>query len=435
MYSNTGLGVAKSENGGTTWVDQVDGMTAVQTFDIAQANDKNIVWIGANGGLAKTTNFTDTVPTWEYPILPDVGISSVQAVWVKPNNGNYVVAGLSDYISISTNGGATWNHASTPAFFGRIEEIVPSSVDSQTLYAVYTNTSLIDDYYNGGVLKSIDSGVNWTELNFPTTLASSALAVATNDGHDVLYVGIGSGGNETGVYTYNGTNWEKLDEDFNGLYVNNILVQPEDNNIIFVSCEAASTIGSLFKSTDAGATWMVITAGLTDANHLGAMAVQSDKNDTMYLAGQESSSNQGLIYKSTDGGESWSTYYTGLKQEFYYALQFDGLISGNDRGLFSLKSLGKITLKSYRQNGQATLRITLRDAATRDVLSDRSLKIYRKVSGQTWKIIKRATTNKRGRIVVRAAAAKKTKFKVIWQPQSADQAEYTKTTSRLLTID
>lgn len=432
LYSNTGLGIAKSEDGGSTWVDTVEGITALRTYSISQADDKDVVWIGANGGLARSTNFTDDNPDWDFPILPEDGISSIQAVWVKPDNANRVLAGLSGFISISTDGGDTWEHADTPDFTGSVEQIVQSPRSDQILYAFYTNTSLTEDLYNGGVLKSSDAGSTWTDLDFPTTLAGGAIAVAVEDDKDVLYVGIGSGGSETGVYTLSGGDWNKLDEDFNGLYVNYILVNPADNTMVFISLEADSTVGSLYKSVDAGATWTIITDGIETANHLGVMAVQSD--GTMYLAGQ-ATGNPGMIYKSTDVGDSWSDYYVGKRQEFFYALLFDGLLTGNDRGLFDLKSYAKVTLKK-KTLGDKDYRFTsvLKDAATRVRLADRKVTIYKKRPGKSWEIIRQKVTSSTGTVRIRVTAKNNTKFKVVWKPGKTDRAEYTKSKSRVVTL-
>lgn len=433
IFTNTGLGIAKSEDGGVSWVDRVDGLTAVQTFAISQTDDKDVVWLGANGGLARTTNFTADVPEWDYPILPETGLSSVKAVWVKPTDADIVVAGVTDHISRSTDGGTTWNQADAPAFVGTVENLIQSPRDQDTLYAAYTNTSLIEDSYNGGVLKSVNGGVTWTELDFPTTLASSALAVGVQDDADVLYAGIGSGGSETGVYKFVNDTWTKLDETFGGFYVNNILVHPEDNDIVFVSLEADSTVGSLYKSTDGGMTWTVIENGLEGTSHLGAMTAQTGDTTTLYLAGQ-AFDGEGMIYKSTDGGDSWSEYYAGLQQEFFYALLFDGLLAGNDRGAFDLKSLGKIVLKANKHGERYTLNLSLKDAATKLALEERRVTIYQRKPGKTWKILRLAKTNDNGAVTLNTTARKNTKFKVVWKPSKNDRAEYTRSTSNIVKI-
>lgn len=438
VYSNTALGVAKSEDGGANWVDSVEGITAVKTYAISQANDKDVVWLGANGGLAKTTNFTDDTIEWDYPISTDGNASSIYAVWVKPNDAQYVVTGSSNFLYYTEDGGTTWVQADAPDFTGTVDHIIQSPNDDDTLYALYVNTSLIEDAYNGGVFMSTDAGQTWTELNFPTTLAGGAIAVANNDGSDLLYVGIGLGGSETGIYMYNGVDWEKLEADFGEFYVNDLLVDPEDNSTILASFEAESTVGSLYKTTDAGDNWEQITDGLDSSNHLGVMATQPGDTSTLYLAGQDGGTDadtfgDGVLYKSTNGGDSWSVYYRGKKQEFFYALLFDGLIAGNDRGVFDLKSLGKMVLKSKKKAQTYRVTVTLKDAATSRLLKNKKLTVYRKKNtNAAWKKVQTVKTTTNGKAKFTVPKKSGSKIKVVWKPKAADRAEYTKSTSRIL---
>ncbi|MBI4407928.1 MAG: hypothetical protein HY565_05525 [Candidatus Kerfeldbacteria bacterium] len=432
VYSNTAFGVAKSEDQGATWVDSVTGISAVQTFAIAQANDKDRMWLGANGGLAKTSNFTAEHPDWEYPISPEENGGSIYAVWVKPSDGDYVVTGASNFLYYTADGGDTWTQAEAPEFFGTVQAIVPSPRDNSILYALYTNNSLTEDDYNGGVMKSTDAGKNWSELDFPSTLADGALAVAEQDDRDVVYVGIGAGGSENGIYTYADGEWTLLDADFNEFYVNNLLVHPQDNTIIFASFETESTAGSLYRSADGGDNWEEITTGLDDTNHLGVMVAQTDSTTTLYLSGQDGHGGEGMLYKSTDSGDSWSAYYQGKKQEFFYALLFDGLVAGNDRGLYGLQSLGDFSLKKKAVASGTRLTATLRDAATRDRLVNKRVTLYRKVNG-SWRELRTVKTDSQGRARVTISATSG-RVKVVWKPKAADRAEYSRTSSRVVQL-
>lgn len=437
LYSDTAMGVAKSENGGTSWVDSIEGITAAQTYVISQANDKDVVWLGVNGGLAKTTNFTDDTVDWEYPISPSGVAASVYAVWVKPSDADYVVAGENNFLYYTEDGGDTWTQADAPDFTGTVDRIVRSATNNDTLYVMYVNTSLTEDAYNGGVLKSTDFGQTWEEMDFPVTLADGGIAVANQDGEDVVYVGVGLGGDESAVYRFRNGEWRDLEVDFDEFFVNALFVHPDDSNVIFASLAAASTEGNLYKSTDGGDTWKEITDGLGNANHLSVMAVQPDQTSTLYMAGQDGSSGtgNGAIYKSTDNGESWSIFYRGKVQEFVYTLLFDGLVVGNDRGVYDLKSLGKVSLKKTSNDNRHRFTVTLKDAATQKKLVKRKITVYRKNSGKSWSVIANKKTNSKGIVRIARTAKKGTKFKVVWKPSRADRAEYTRSISRVITIN
>lgn len=436
VYTNTAMGVAKSEDNGATWVDSIDGITAVATYSVAQADDKDIVWLGANGGIARTTNFTSDSPDWEYPILPTETSGTIYAVWVKPSNGLYAVTGSSNFFYYTTDGGDTWTQADAPDFSGNVDAIVQSPTDAQTLYALYVNSSLTEDAYNGGVMKSTDTGKTWEEMDFPSTLAGGDIAVAVQSGVDVVYVGVGPGGTDNGIYTYQDNTWAQLDADFNEFYVNNLLVHPEDGSIIFASFEAESTVGSLYRSLDKGETWEQLSEGLGNTNHLGPMAAQTGDTTTLYLAGQDGDGGEGMLYKSTDSGETWSEFYQGKKQEFFYDLLFDGLVSGNDRGVFNLKSLGKVVLKKKSLGeGDYKLTVILKDASTKDLLVEKKMRIFKKPKGKAWREVQVKETNDNGVAKFMVHGKKGVKFKAVWKPSSADREVYARSTSRIIIID
>ncbi|MBI2411386.1 MAG: hypothetical protein HYV32_05850 [Candidatus Kerfeldbacteria bacterium] len=426
LFSNTPYGVAKSTDSGSSWVDVVEGITQVKTYSISQAENKDVVWIAANGGLAHTTNFTDDAPDWEYPVLPD-GSSTPTSMFVDPNDNDTLIAGMSAVIYRSTDGGSTWVAAETPEFSGQVLEIMPSRVDKNTFYAVFMNGSIsLDD--TGGVLESTDSGATWVSLNLTDDLPATALAVGDND---TLFVGIGGDAQPTGVYTFDGDEWTKLEENFNNIVINDILVDPNDSQTMFITAEAESTEGSLYKSTDGGSTWSTISDGLEQVNHLDTIVADADSSPTtLYMAGQDDDSGNGVIYKSSDAGESWGVYYTGLKQEFFYALLFDALTFGNDRGVFNAHSLGKLTVKKHSQR---VLAVTLKDATTNIALDQRVVGIYKKKLGK-WKLVNTVKTNANGKVQIQFAVGTRGKYRAVWKPAKKDRAEYTRTHSRTVTF-
>ncbi|EKD79670.1 MAG: hypothetical protein ACD_41C00006G0001 [uncultured bacterium] len=114
---------------------------------------------------------------------------------------------------------------------------------------------------------------------------------------------------------------------------------------------------------------------------------------------------------------------------------FDGLLTGNDRGLFDLKSYAKVTLKN-KALGEKRYRFTsvLKDAATGTKLADRKVTVYKKRPGQAWQIVRNKYTNTKGTVRLVVTAKAKTKFKVVWKPGKADRAEYTRSISRIVTV-
>lgn len=423
VFNNSSLGTAKSDDRGNTWEDSIEGVTAVQVYDITQTDDKVVVWLGANGGLAKTENFDEDEPTWEYPILPAGSTNNVHAVWVNPDDASLVVAGNSGLIAYSRDGGDTWTTADTPEFNGNVTEILRSRIDDNILYATIENSDLTGTD-NGAALVSTDAGETWTDLALTDDLPVAAMSLASDD---TIYVGVGGDVSNPGIYVYDGSNWSSLGGSVEGKVTTSVLVHPSDDSHVFVT-----TTEGLYESTDSGSSWTQITDGLEDANNLATLVAQTTTSPiTLYLAGQDGSSLNGMVYKSSDGGDTWGEYYEGLRQESFYAMFFDGLIAGNDRGVFDIKSRAKLKLT---EKNTKHLAVSLRDAATAKKLKHKAVRIYRKSNGE-WNKIKTVHTNTKGKTTVTIKAPAGTKFKATWKPSAKDRREYSKATSKVLELD
>ncbi|MBU0671046.1 hypothetical protein KKF29_02705, partial [Patescibacteria group bacterium] len=263
IYTNTGLGLAKSIDRGANWTDNVEGIEAVKTYAISQAKDKDVLWIGANGGLARSLNFKDAEPTWEYPILP-ADTSNWKGVWVKPANADYVVAAAGTSIYYTENGTATtptWTQATTPTFSGGgVMQIVSRPGHGNTLYAAVYNDDL-GGTDSGAVWQSTDAGQTWTNLSIPNDVPAKCLSVAENG---AVYVGLTGDVSKLGVYKYSakGT-WSRPSADLNDYFLTSILVDQENNDVIY-----ATTENGFYTSEDKGATWIKTNKGLKEVSNL-----------------------------------------------------------------------------------------------------------------------------------------------------------------------
>jgi photosystem II stability/assembly factor-like uncharacterized protein len=189
---------------------------------------------------------------------------------------------------------------------------------------------------NGGVWKSIDGGRVWTPVFDSQPVASiGALAVAAS-APDTIYVGSGestlrdSMGYGNGVYksTDAGRTWMHL-----GLnetqHIGRIAIDPKNPNVVFVAAIGhlyrANPDRGVFRTRDGGKTWEKV---LFKNDDLGAVDVVIDPtNSNVVYAGmwntrrppwfvyQPSNGPGGGIFKSTDGGSSWKQLTNGLPKE------------------------------------------------------------------------------------------------------------------------
>ena len=373
LYDTSSPGFSKSLDKGATWASSVEGILGVVVTSVSQTQDKNIVWTATQNGLAKTTNFLSASPTWTYPIRPngDTYISgSHDSVWVNPSNLDIVVMGGSNVLNRSTNGGTTWSEPTTDlSFTENLAYQIIANADNSVIYtAVGKNVGTTTN--PGGVMQSTNNGANWTTMGFPANSAQSIAVAIDGD----LFVGAGSKAKDEtdkGIYKYSGDSWSRLsvpNYDFRA-----IVADPEAASTIYAlagsqssSNNANSSLG-FYKSTDDGASWRQIVVDPTKSLYeYNTLTVQrSTTPNSLYLSAVDDMS--GVVYKSSDGGESWGLFYKGLKSETFSALLFDGLVAGNDRGLYNVKSraslgIRKIAPKVIRRGSQVKFKISLRDS-------------------------------------------------------------------------
>lgn len=431
LYADGMPGLSVSTDRGVTWEDINEGISGVTITDISQANDKDVVWAAAYNGIAKTDNFTSGNPTWTFPVLEDPGT----AIWVNPSDPNIVVVGEIGAIRRTTDGGDTWSTNDASEFLEhryQVDEIVADVSDSNTLYAAVENG---DPNYPkmGMVLRSTDQGVSWEDLAITDDVSAQTIT-QTSDGK--LFVGVGADtGSDylTGTYVYENSSWTELDgapaED-----IIKILADPDDASIIY----AVGTSG-FYRSSDGGTTWDQITSGLDDLRSFTSLAIQASTTpNTLYL-GATNFFNQGVLFKSTDGGDTWGLQYTGLQEETFYTLIFDGVTAGTSRGLFDIKSKAALTVKAAKKKvpvlSKAKLTITLKDGVTGKKLKKQNVKFFQK-SGKKFEKIDTVKTNNKGQaeVEVRIRKAKKYQFKATWKPKGNTAEEYASATSDIVKV-
>jgi photosystem II stability/assembly factor-like uncharacterized protein len=178
----------------------------------------------------------------------------------------------------------------------------------------------------GGLWKTVDGGNNWFPVTDGQITSSSVGAVAVSESNpDVVYIGMGEScirGNilpGDGVYksTDAGKTWVKLG--FNNTdAISRIRIHPTNHDIVYVASFGRYGVPSdergVFKSIDGGKTWKRV---LFRDDKTGAVDISIDRRNpnVIYAAlweayrieYQMSSGGPGSgLFKSTDGGETWT---------------------------------------------------------------------------------------------------------------------------------
>lgn len=184
----------------------------------------------------------------------------------------------------------------------------------------------------GGVWKTSDAGLNWTNISDGQISVGSvgAIEVAPSD-PNVIYVGTGSAcprGNVSlgnGMYrsTNSGKSWKHIGLPKAGL-IGDIAIHPRNEDHVFVAALgnifSSNPERGIYRSKDGGLSWEKVLY-LSDST--GAIAIEMDpSNPRILYAGMWTArrkpwtlidgSNESGVYKSEDGGDTWVRVKNGL---------------------------------------------------------------------------------------------------------------------------
>jgi len=347
-------GALKSEDGGRTWKTKNRGITAfsgpsgdgVPMYSVTiDPNDPSILWAGAQGirGVFRSTDGGETWARKDRGILEWSDIT-VRGFAVKPGNSKVVLMAVEiattgrkyeipkswGRVYLTENGGDNWRSIwSGPCLASRI---LFDHKDPQVVYVStgsFDRVSLDHDGKGLGILKSVDGGRSWNQINNTIeVLYIGSMAMDPRDSR-VLYAASGgpsyvSEPTAGGIYktTDGGENWVKiLGEDTFTL----VAISPPNPDIVYAGSERC-----FFRSNDGGRNW----TRLCSDNEVSwgpkgvkvgvpTSAVVSPTNPSMILVNNY----RGGIVRSEDGGRTWSVSCQG-----YTGVDLQGVSSSTTQG-------------------------------------------------------------------------------------------------------
>jgi photosystem II stability/assembly factor-like uncharacterized protein len=238
-----------------------------------------VLWIGsASGGLWKSTTAGKGAIAWTFVSTgyPTLAVSSIALSPSNPNImfigtgevGGYYRAGQigtpgasSTYgmgVLKSTDGGVTWSVTGLVWTFPQITAVQKVLLNPQNPNTIYAATT-------EGAFKSVDAGATWTKA------------------HDALMA---------------------MD----------IVINPADTSILYATYgQSNSTVNpGLYKTTNAGVTWTLLSGGLPTSNYGRASLAISPINPQVLYAGIANARSSQLLglYRTTDGGSHWARIST-----------------------------------------------------------------------------------------------------------------------------
>ncbi|HZJ50753.1 MAG TPA: hypothetical protein VFF07_07825 [Actinomycetota bacterium] len=202
---------------------------------------------------------------------PVVG-GDLHSLVVSPDDPGKLYIGSHQGVSISTDGGETW-------------EVVESLNGADAMGWAFTDDAILVGGHPG-LSVSTDGGKTFEQRNdgLPSTDVH-----ALGAGGEVMYAGLAGVG--TFASTDDGKSWEARSEEVGGAFMGRIQVDPSNDEHLL----APDMGGGAMESTDGGRTWESL-GGVQ-----GAMWVSWDENDTDHMI----VTTLGSAAESIDGGEIW----------------------------------------------------------------------------------------------------------------------------------
>ncbi len=235
----------------------------------------------------------------------------------------------------TTNAGVTWD----PVFDGeRSFSIGCVAIDPTNPWIVWVgtgeNNSQRSVSYGDGVYKSTDGGKSWKSMGLPRSEHIGKILIHPTNS-DIVYVAAqgplwGPGG-DRGLYktTDGGKTWKAVLSISENTGVTDVVMDPRDDRVLYAASYQrrrhvwtlinGGPESMLLKSTDAGATWDTLKAGLpsVEMGRIG-LAISPVQPDRIFAV-IEAAEGKGGIFRSTNRGATWekrNAYVPGSPQ--YY---------------------------------------------------------------------------------------------------------------------
>ncbi len=324
------------------------------------------VYIGAAaGGVWKSTN---SGATWA-PIFDGVGSPSIGALTVAPWSATSIFVGTGeanaagdtydgDGVYVSYDGGGAW-YSLGLAQTRRIGRIALDPTDPNRIYVAAAGTLFSKDG-NRGVYRTTNAGFTWERTLFVSD-STSAIDVVLQPGNPaIVYAAMWErirrpyqrqvGGVTSGIYksTDFGETWTLLT---NGLppagpTVGRIGLSASvsaPGTLVAIYCDHPGNFMGLYRTTDGGASWARMNDGALAGMYggfgwyFGNVRIDPTNANKIYALGQS-------FYRTTNGGTNWTNIVGGSHVD-YHDLWIDPatparVYQGSDGGFYSSTNSG-----------------------------------------------------------------------------------------------
>ncbi|MEN9773282.1 MAG: hypothetical protein RL322_352 [Pseudomonadota bacterium] len=264
--------------------------------------DPDTLWAGSDMGLFR---WSEAAAAWTTVASP---MQDVWALAQDPDNARRIIAGTRPGgLFRSEDGGLNWTQGSTPGVKSfseinrgptRVTQILFDPIDRGTIWA---------GIEIGGIWRSVDQGRNWTFLDKGLVSGDvHGLAVVREpDGTKAVLATTNKGLHRS---RDNGETWAHQPIDSPWQYSRAIVLAPDGKSLFLTNGNGPpGSTGRLLRSQDAGLTWSEIILPGTLNSTVWCVASHPSDPGLLFCC-----SNLGQVFRSTDGGNEW----TRLPREF-----------------------------------------------------------------------------------------------------------------------
>ena len=330
----------KTTNGGTSWTQKTNWYSQSGAPPYAHADqhcytfapsNSNIVYLGNDGGIYKSTNKGET---W-VSLNNNLFITQFYYGAVNPT-GTVYAGGTQDNGTLRTTGSTSWTEILGGD--GGATEIDFSNTNN--IYMEYVNLAFFKST-NGGTsffkaMNGIPTGPNTYDGTTDRTQFISPFSMDPNNSSTIV----------AGTYriwrtTDGASNWSAISTDLtgdgsggSGATISTVIVAKGNSNVIYAGCSN----GRVQVTTDAGGSWNLRTSGLPN---LSVTRIATDPNNPavayVTFSGYTASSK---IFKTTNYGTNWTNISGNLPNlptncVVVNPANGNNLFVGTDLGVFS----------------------------------------------------------------------------------------------------
>ncbi|MBK7632659.1 MAG: T9SS type A sorting domain-containing protein [Ignavibacteriales bacterium] len=346
----------KTTNGGTSWVQKTNWFSQSGAPPYAHADqhcytfapsNSNIVYLGNDGGIYKSTNKGETwaslnnnlfITQFYYGAVNPTGTvyaggtqdngtlrTTGSASWTEILGGDGGATEIDfsntnniymEYVNLaffkSTNGGASFFKAmngiplaGSNTYDGtsdRTQFISPFSMDPNNSSTIVAGT------YR--VWRTLDGAANWSAISGDltgdgsgTSGATISTVIAAKGNPNVIYAGCSNG--RVQVTTDGGSSWNLRTSGLPNLSVTRITSDPTNPATAYVTFSGYTASSKIFKTTNYGTSWTNVSGNLP--NIPTNCAVVNPANGNNLFVGTDLG-----VFSTTDGGSNWVQDVTGM---------------------------------------------------------------------------------------------------------------------------